>query len=91
MYRDYTPAVVDEHHYTPSMDYSDWVSITAAWLRDHNVERVFMAFHNFPVQFAEKSQFYDNCLRASVKYVVRISTTASAVRQDSIAYYQRAH
>jgi len=69
----------------------NWVNITAAWLKDHNVERVFMASHNFPVQFAEESQFYVNCLRAGVKYVVRISTTANAVRSDSIAYYQRAH
>jgi uncharacterized protein YbjT (DUF2867 family) len=69
----------------------NWVNITAAWLKEHNVERVFMASHNFPVQFAEESQFYVNCLRAGVKYVVRISTTANAVRPDSIAYYQRAH
>lgn len=69
----------------------NWVNITASWLRDHNVQRVFMASHNFPVQFAEESQFYVNCLRAGVEYVVRISTTANAVRSDSIAYYQRAH
>jgi uncharacterized protein YbjT (DUF2867 family) len=69
----------------------NWVNITAAWLKEHNVERVFMASHNFPNQFAEESQFYVNCLRAGVKYVVRISTTANAVRPDSIAYYQRAH
>jgi uncharacterized protein YbjT (DUF2867 family) len=69
----------------------NWVDIDAAWLKDHNVERVFMASHNFPVQFAEESQFYVNCVRAGVKYVVRISTTANAVRPDSIAYYQRAH
>jgi uncharacterized protein YbjT (DUF2867 family) len=69
----------------------NWVNITAVWLKKHNVVRVFMASHNFPVQFAEESQFYVNCLRAGVKYVVRISTTANAVRPDSIAYYQRAH
>lgn len=69
----------------------NWVNITATWLKEHEVERVFMASHNFPVQFAEESQFYVNCLRAGVKYVVRISTTANAVRSDSIAYYQRAH
>jgi uncharacterized protein YbjT (DUF2867 family) len=38
----------------------NWVNITAAWLKEHNVERVFMASHNFPVQFAEESQFYVN-------------------------------
>jgi uncharacterized protein YbjT (DUF2867 family) len=69
----------------------NWVNVTATWLRKQNVDRVFMASHNFPVQFAEESQFYVNCLRAGVKYVVRISTTANAVRPDSIAYYQRAH
>lgn len=69
----------------------NWVDIDAAWLKEHDVERVFIASHNFPTQFAEESQFYVNCLRAGVKYVVRISTTSNAVRPDSIAYYQRAH
>ena len=69
----------------------NWINITASWLTEHNVQRVFMASHNFPVQFAEESQFYVNCLRAGVEYVVRISTTANAVKPDSIAYYQRAH
>jgi uncharacterized protein YbjT (DUF2867 family) len=69
----------------------NWVDIDAAWLKEHDVERIFIASHNFPVQFAEESQFYVNCLRAGVKYVVRISTTSNAVRPDSIAYYQRAH
>ena len=39
----------------------NWVNITAAWLKDHNVQRVFIASHNFPNQFAEESQFYVNC------------------------------
>ncbi|KAI4725742.1 NAD(P)-binding protein [Aureobasidium sp. EXF-10728] len=69
----------------------NWVNITADWLREHNVERVFLASHNFPNQFAEESQFYVSCLRAGVKYVVRISTTSNAVQPYSLAYYQRAH
>lgn len=69
----------------------NWVNITASWLREQNVERVFIASHNFPVHFAEESEFYLNCLRAGVKYVVRISTIAAVVRSDALGYYQRAH
>ncbi|KAH6652341.1 NmrA-like family protein [Truncatella angustata] len=69
----------------------NWVEITADWLRKHEVVRAFIASHNQPNQFAEESTFHLNALRAGVKYVVRISTTAANVRPDCDAYYPRNH
>lgn len=69
----------------------DWVEIDDAWLKEHNVERVFVAPHAQPQCFAEEGQFYVNCLHAGVKYVVRISTTHPNVRPDFKAYYPRSH
>jgi uncharacterized protein YbjT (DUF2867 family) len=69
----------------------NWVEITEEWLRERDVARVFIASHNQPNQFAEESQFHVNCLRAGVKYVVRISTTAANVHPDFPAYYPRTH
>ncbi|THY94952.1 NAD(P)-binding protein [Aureobasidium pullulans] len=69
----------------------NWVEIDAAWLQEHNVERIFVASHNEPAHFAEEGQLYVNCLRAGVKYVVRISTTAANVVPDYMAYYPRSH
>ncbi|KAI9373858.1 hypothetical protein BJX61DRAFT_357262 [Aspergillus egyptiacus] len=69
----------------------NWVEITAAWLREHSVVRAFIASHNEPNQFAEESTFHVAALKAGVKYVVRISTTAANVRPDCDAYYPRSH
>ncbi|KAK5704840.1 hypothetical protein LTR97_001949 [Elasticomyces elasticus] len=69
----------------------NWVEIDEAWLRERDVVRIFIASHNEPNQFAEESQFYVNALRAGVKYVVRISTTAANVHPDCHAYYPRTH
>ncbi|KAF2626082.1 NAD(P)-binding protein [Macroventuria anomochaeta] len=69
----------------------NWTEITAQWLRDHEVARAFIASHNQPNQFAEESTFHIAALRAGVKYVVRISTTAANVRPDCDAYYPRTH
>ncbi|KAJ5472301.1 hypothetical protein N7530_006302 [Penicillium desertorum] len=69
----------------------NWVEITTDWLREHQVARAFIASHNEPNQFAEESTFHLNALRAGVKYVVRISTTAANVRPDCPAYYPRQH
>ncbi|KZM28801.1 uncharacterized protein EKO05_0006104 [Ascochyta rabiei] len=68
-----------------------WSEITAQWLREHEVVRAFIASHNQPNQFAEESTFHLAALRAGVKYVVRISTTAANVRSDCDAYYPRTH
>ncbi|PQE33314.1 hypothetical protein CJF32_00006608 [Rutstroemia sp. NJR-2017a WRK4] len=69
----------------------NWVDITADWLREHEVARAFIASHNEPTQFAEESTFHLAALRAGVKYVVRISTTAANVKPDCDAYYPRQH
>ena len=69
----------------------NWVEIDHAWLHQNEVTRIFVASHNEPNQFAEESQFYNEALRAGVKYVVRVSTTAANVRPDYRAYYPRTH
>jgi len=69
----------------------NWTDITADWLREHEVVRAFIASHNAPNQFAEESAFHVAALNAGVEYVVRISTTAAAVRPDCRAYYPRTH
>ncbi|KAL4894264.1 hypothetical protein BDV59DRAFT_16603 [Aspergillus ambiguus] len=69
----------------------NWVGITADWLREHEVARAFIASHNEPTQFAEESTFHVAALKAGVKYIVRISTTAANVHPDSDAYYPRSH
>lgn len=69
----------------------NWVHITSDWLREHEVVRVFIAPHNQPNQFPEESAFHLAALKAGVKYVVRISTTAPNVRPDCDAYYPRSH
>ncbi|RMY68110.1 hypothetical protein D0863_07339 [Hortaea werneckii] len=62
-----------------------------AQILGHQVERAFIAAHNEPNQFAEESAFHVAALDAGVEYVVRISTTAAAVRPDFRSYYPRAH
>ncbi|KAL0936002.1 NmrA-like family protein [Colletotrichum truncatum] len=69
----------------------NWTEITADWLREHQVVRAFIAPHLAPNQFAEESAFHVAALNAGVEYVVRISTTAAAVRPDFGSYYPRAH
>jgi uncharacterized protein YbjT (DUF2867 family) len=64
----------------------NWTDITADWLRSQQVIRAFIAPHNAPNQFAEKSAFHVAALKAGVEYVVRISTTAPNVRPDCDTY-----
>jgi uncharacterized protein YbjT (DUF2867 family) len=68
-----------------------WVEVTADWLRQHSVERAFMAPHSEPNVFAEESAFHVAALNAGLKYVVRMSTNAPNVRPDTPVYYARAH
>jgi uncharacterized protein YbjT (DUF2867 family) len=63
----------------------NWTDIDDQWLREHEVERLFIASHNNVSHFAEKSQFHYFALQASVKYAVRISTTAYSVRPVSLS------
>jgi uncharacterized protein YbjT (DUF2867 family) len=69
----------------------NWVEIDEQWLRQHDVKRVFIASHNLPNAFAEEGQFLVNAMRAGVKYLVRISTTAANVSPDIPVYYPRTH
>ncbi|KAL2833946.1 hypothetical protein BJY01DRAFT_224823 [Aspergillus pseudoustus] len=69
----------------------NWIGTTSAWLHENEVVRVFIASHNEPTQFAEESAFHLAALKAGVKYVVRISTTAANVTPDCEAYYPRQH
>jgi uncharacterized protein YbjT (DUF2867 family) len=69
----------------------NWVEIDDIWLRENEVVRIFIASPVQPNQFAEEGQFLVNALRAGVKYVVRISTTAANVRPNTLAYYSRTH
>ena len=69
----------------------NWIEINAEWLREHEVQRVFIASHNEPTHFAEEGQFLNEALRAGVQYVVRISTTNANVVADFPAYYPRSH
>lgn len=69
----------------------NWVEIDDTWLRESEVARIFIASPVQPNQFAEEGQFLVNALRAGVKYVVRISTTAANVRPNTLAYYSRTH
>lgn len=68
-----------------------WTKIDSDWLREHDVARIFLASHNEPLQFMEEGQFMVEALRAQVKYLVRISTTAANVRPDFSIYYLRTH
>ncbi|KAK1471347.1 hypothetical protein CTAM01_16564 [Colletotrichum tamarilloi] len=76
---------------TVTMIEKNWVDINASWLREQNVIKAFIASHNNPNQFAEESTFHQAALKAGVRYVVRISTTAANVRPDSEAYHPRTH
>lgn len=69
----------------------DWTSITPAWLKQHHVERVFIAPHNGVEQFHDESNFYLALLQAGVKYLVKISTNPHFTRPDGPFFYGRAH
>ena len=69
----------------------NWVEIDEQWLREHDVRRIFVASHNQPNAFAEEGQFLVNAMRAGVKYLVRISTTAANVSPAIPVYYPRTH
>jgi uncharacterized protein YbjT (DUF2867 family) len=62
----------------------NWTEIDDQWLREHEVERLFIASHNNISHFAEESQFHYFALQAGVKYAVRISTTAYSVKPVSV-------
>lgn len=69
----------------------DWTMVDAAWLRDHDVKRIFIASHNNVSHFVDESLFLNYALEAGVEYTVRISTTKANVTPNSPAYYGRSH
>jgi uncharacterized protein YbjT (DUF2867 family) len=69
----------------------DWTTIDAAWLKEHNILRAFIASHNLPHQYTDESALLVAMLTAGVKYVVRISTAQEYVQPSSPIYYGRTH
>lgn len=69
----------------------DWTMIDADWLKEHDVERIFIASHNGVSHFTDESLFLTNALEAGVKYVVRISTTRANVGPNTPVFYGRNH
>jgi len=69
----------------------NWTMIDSAWLREHEVERIFIASHNEATHFTDESLFFNHALEAGVKYAVRISTTPVNVGPTTPVYYGRNH
>ena len=69
----------------------DWTLIDSNWLREHEVERLYIAPHIGVSAFADESLFFTYALEAGVKYAVKLSTTATNVRPTTPVYYARNH
>lgn len=69
----------------------NWTEIDAAWLKERQVERVYIAPHNGPSQHTDETEFYLALRNAGVKHVVRVSTLVHYVHADSPVYYGRSH
>jgi uncharacterized protein YbjT (DUF2867 family) len=69
----------------------DWTMITDEWLKDHQVERLFIAPHNGTNHFTDESLFLNYALVAGVKYAVKISTTKGNVAPNTKVFYAREH
>lgn len=69
----------------------DWTLINSEWLKEHEVERVFIASHNGVSHFTDESLFLNYALEAGVKYVVRISTTTTNIGPATPVFYARNH
>jgi len=91
--RDLKGAAAQELSKIPNVEMieKDWTFINAEWLREHRVQRLFIASHNFTTQFTDESLFLNYALEAGVEYVVRISTTKSNVGPASPVWYGRNH
>jgi uncharacterized protein YbjT (DUF2867 family) len=68
-----------------------WPEIDAAWLRDRNVVKAFVAVSPSDAQFTDESLLYRALLEARVEYVVRISTWAPYIGPASPIFYGRSH
>jgi len=91
--RDTNGAKAQELAKLPRVDMiaQDWTLINAAWLKEHEVERVFIASHNGVSHFTDESLFLNYALEADVKYVVRISTTTTNIGPATPVFYARNH
>jgi uncharacterized protein YbjT (DUF2867 family) len=69
----------------------DHKDIDAAWLRQHEVKRSFIAAQTPPSHFAEETQFNIALLQAGVEYHVRIGTAPMNMRGVHPAYGFRNH
>jgi nucleoside-diphosphate-sugar epimerase len=69
----------------------DWTMIDADWLKEREVERIFIASHNGVSHFTDESLFLTYALEAGVKYVVRISTTRANIGPSTPVFYARNH
>lgn len=73
------------------MQEKDWTTIDAAWLKEQQVARIFIAPHNLPHQFVDESAFYLAALEAGIEYVVKISTAVKFVGPTNPVFYGRSH
>jgi uncharacterized protein YbjT (DUF2867 family) len=91
--RDTNGAKAQELSKLPRVDMiaQDWTMIDSAWLKEHEVERVFIASHNGVSHFTDESLFFNYALEAGVKYVVRISTTTTNIGPATPVFYARNH
>jgi uncharacterized protein YbjT (DUF2867 family) len=69
----------------------DWTYIDAAWLQQHQVERLFIASHNGVTHFTDETLLLTRALEAGIKYLVRISTTRGNVSATTQVFYGRNH
>lgn len=69
----------------------DWTMIDTEWLKQHHVQRLFIASHNGVSHFTDESLFLNYALSAGVEYAVRISTTTSNIGPASPVFYARNH
>ncbi|KAG2205927.1 hypothetical protein INT46_002218 [Mucor plumbeus] len=69
----------------------DWTTIEAAWLKEQDVVKAYIAPHNLPQQFVDESAFFIALLQAKVKYVVKLSTSVNAISPTSPVIYGRSH
>lgn len=69
----------------------DWTYIDAAWLQQHQVERLFIASHNGVTHFTDETLLLTRALEAGIKYLVRISTTKGNVSPTTQVFYGRNH
>jgi uncharacterized protein YbjT (DUF2867 family) len=69
----------------------DWTLIDSDWLREYEVERLYIASHIGVSAFTDESLFFNYALEAGVKYAVKLSTTATNVRPTTPVYYARNH